>query len=140
LFGIAARNISTGGRDMADPLTAQTIDTLAEFVERTDLEKMRIVPNSKLPVLLRTGAVTIGHRVFFRAGRFHEDTPRGLAHIAHESIHIGQYGELGLPRFLGRYLLGAIRTRFSHARHPMEIDLIARQRSIRTTLEAREND
>ena len=121
---------------MSVALSNETVETLAAFVERSDLERMQVVADSKIPVRLRTGAVTFGDRVFFRAGKFDESTPAGLALIAHESRHIGQYAEYGFVGFLARYLWGAVRSGFAHARHPMEVELIAEQASIKAALEA----
>lgn len=123
---------------MADPLPPDVVDRLAAFVERGDLERMRVVtgaPGAWLPVVLGTGAVVVGDRAFFRQGRYDPVTPKGLALIAHESRHVGQYAELGVARFLWQYAVGAIRTRFRHSQHPMEQPLIAEQLTIREALE-----
>lgn len=96
---------------------------------------MRVVTDSKLPVLLRTGAVTIGSRVFFRRGRYDTVSPRGLALIAHEAMHIGQYREYGLIGFFLRYGWGMVTSGFRYRQHPMEAPLIAEQRRIRAALE-----
>ena len=122
---------------MAVELQAETIETPSAFVERGDLERMRAVPNSRLPGYLRTGAVTIGYRVFMRTGRFDEETPCGLALIAHESRHVGQYRKMGIPLFLLRYMVGNVTSGFSHDKHPMEADLVKEQAEIRAALEAR---
>lgn len=123
---------------MADPLPPEVVDRLAAFVERDDLERMRVVtgaPGAWIPLALGTGAVVVGNRAFFRHGRYDPTTPKGLALIAHESRHVGQYAQLGVPRFLWRYAVGAIRVGFRHGRHPMEMPLITEQQSIRDALE-----
>lgn len=123
---------------MSAPLSVDVIERLAAHVDRDALERMRVVtgrPGNWIPVALRTGAVTIGRHVFFRAGRFDTGSGRGLALIAHEAMHVGQYGELGLPGFFARYAWGIVTSRFRYARHPMEAPLIAAQRRIRVALE-----
>ena len=121
---------------MAIELQETTVDKLAAFVERSDLERMRVVTDSVVPALLKTGAVTFGDRVFFRSDKFNEGTPKGLALIAHESRHVGQYQEMGIPLFLLRYLLGLLRSGFSHKKHPMEVALIEEQGTIEAALAA----
>ncbi len=122
---------------MPHPLPVDVIHTLAPFVPRQDLERLRVVtgtPGRWLPALLRTGATTFGHHVFFRSGRYRIDSSRGLALIAHEAAHVTQYRELGTPRFLLRYIRGQFQCRFNHDSHPMEIPMIALQRRVRAEL------
>lgn len=118
-------------------LPPDAIDRLAPFVSREDLESVRVMtgaPWEWLPLLLRTGAVTIGKRVFFRKGRYRFDSARGLALIAHETLHTGQYQELGTVRFAWRYLRGLVQARFEHDAHPMEASLVELQRRVRREL------
>ena len=122
---------------MPASLPIDVIDTLAPHVARQDLERVRVVtgpPGSWLPVLLRTGATTVGHYVFMRAGRYRIDTSRGLALIAHESGHVTQYREMGVPRFLFRYLRGQFQCRFRHDLHPLEMPMVELQRRVRAAL------
>ncbi|MCZ2108821.1 MAG: DUF4157 domain-containing protein [Dehalococcoidia bacterium] len=124
---------------MTGRLTAPVVERLSEFVPAQDLRSMRVVtgrPWRWLPVLLRMSAVTVLNRVIFRAGKFDEQSPRGLALIAHESVHIGQVRELGALRFFVRYLWGQFQCGFRHDRHPMETPAIALQRRVRAALEA----
>lgn len=112
---------------------------LAPYVDIDVLRQVRVVtgaPGCWLPALLSTGAVTIGPYCCFRKGHYDPSSPRGLALIAHEALHTVQYRELGVPRFIARYLWAAIRVRFDHDRHPMEAPLVARQREIRHALES----
>lgn len=100
---------------------------------------MRVVtsrPWRWLPVLLRMGAITFAPFVVLRQGRLSLDTPRGLALIAHETVHIGQVRELGW-RFYPKYLWGNIRCGFQHDKHPMEIPGIEVQKTARRVLEER---
>ena len=117
-----------------------TIARLSEFVPERDLRNARIVtrrPWCWLPALLGMGAITFAPFVIFRSGRCRSDTPRGLALIAHETMHIAQVRELGRIRFYWRYLVGQLRCGFRHDRHPMEVPCIERQRAVRRALEAR---
>jgi hypothetical protein len=121
------------------PLPPSAIETLAMHVERRNLEELRVVtgaPGRFVPVLFGTGAMTFGKYVLFRGGKYDILSARGLALIAHESMHIAQYREMGAPMFLLRYLWGAVRTGFKHDAHPMEQELVRRQREIRRALSA----
>ncbi len=122
---------------MPGPLISLTVVTLESYVERGDLERMRVVtgwPGRWLPPLLRAGAVTIGDRVFFRAGRYEPGTAKGLALIAHEAVHVGQYREMGAVRFLAKYLWGGLKCGFRHDRHEMEQEALAVQARVRGDL------
>lgn len=124
---------------MSEPLPPGAVETLAAHVQRRDLEAMRVVtgaPGRLVPVLFGTGAMTFGKYVLFRGGKYDVLSARGLALVAHESMHIAQYREMGVPRFLLRYIWGAIRSGFNHATHPMERELVRRQREIRRALSA----
>jgi len=119
-------------------LPPDVVDRLARYVPRENLERMKVVtgrPGRWLPAVLNTGAMTFGDHVVFRAGRYRIDSPRGLALIAHESLHIGQYREMGSFRFAWRYVRGLFSSRFDHDRHPMEAGAVARQAEIRKSLE-----
>ena len=116
------------------------IARLSEFVPELDLRSARIVtgrPWCWLPAVIGMGAVTIAPFIIFRSGRYRTNTPRGLALIAHEVMHIGQVRELGRARFYWRYLVGQLRCGFRHDRHPMEAPCIERQRHVRRELDAR---
>jgi hypothetical protein len=92
------------------------------------------IPGRWLPVLLRTGAITLGQLVFFRRGAYNSETARGLSLIAHEAMHVGQFRELGIPRFLYRYSRQRIGVRFRHDRHPIQIPCIELQAHVRSAL------
>jgi len=122
---------------MSHALPEDVIEKLGNFVPQQELKRVRVmtgVPWEWLPWLLRTGAVTVGDRVFFRKGRYGVDSARGLALIAHEALHTGQYRELGRAGFLLRYLRGLAQCRFKHDAHPMEAELVALQRRVRQAL------
>ena len=119
-------------------LSPATVELLAPFVARRDLEAMRAVtgaPGRWLPGLFGMSATTTWCFVFFRAGRFDETTAGGLALIAHEAFHITQAREMTLPLFLARYVLGQFRCGFRHDSHPLEVPAIVIQRQVRETLE-----
>lgn len=121
-------------------LDEPTIASLREFVPERDLRAARIVtgrPWRWLPRLIGMSAITFAPVVIVRAGRYQPGSPKGLALIAHEVLHIGQVRELGRVRFYWRYLVGQLRCGFRHDRHPMEVPCIERQREIRRALEAR---
>src|SRR3970040_335197 len=104
---------------MSEPLALDVVDTLEPYVARATLEGVRVatgVPWRWIPVLLRTGATTVGPYVLFRSGRYRTDNARGLALIAHEAVHTAQYRELGVARFLWRYLRQNVSVRFNHDR------------------------
>jgi hypothetical protein len=120
------------------PLDEATIVKLREFEPEVDLRRARIVqgaPWGWLPQVFGMSATTIGNNIIFRAGKYATDTPRGLALIAHEVVHVGQVREVGLPLFMLRYIAGQFRCGFKHDRHPMEIPGIAMQRKVRKALE-----
>lgn len=118
-------------------LSEPTIDRLRPYVDERSLRSMRArttVPWTLVPRILRAGAVTLGDDVCFRPGRFRETDAQGLALIAHECCHVRQYRELGRPRFLLRYLVGAIQVRFEHDAHPLELEPEAIQARVRSEL------
>ena len=76
------------------------------------------------PVPPGADAITIGRFVLVRRG--HEDS-RYL--LAHELVHVRQYRERGIPRFLAGYLTGYLRLRLdgwghdaAYRRLPEEIE------------------
>jgi hypothetical protein len=121
-------------------LDEQTVTRLKDFVPEGDLRRMRVVtarPLCWLPAILKMSATTFSPFVFVRPGRYQPDTPRGLALLAHEAVHIGQVRELGGLRFYAKYLAGQFKCRFKHDKHPMEIPGIEVQRTARAVLEQR---
>jgi hypothetical protein len=119
-------------------LSPTTVERLAPFVPRRDLEAMRAVtgaPGRWIPGLFGMSATTTWNCVFFRQGSFDEATPRGLALIAHEAVHITQVRKMTLPLFLARYVLGQFQCRFRHDSHPLEAPAIVVQRRVREALE-----
>ncbi len=118
-------------------LSEATIQSLLTYVDEESLRTTRprtSAPWTWAPRTLRVGAVTLGRDICFRPGAFREADVRGLALIAHECTHVRQYRELGAARFLLRYLWGAIRVRFVHDLHPLELEPQAVQVRARTSL------
>ncbi len=118
-------------------LTPETIERLAPYVDRESLRAFRartVAPWTWLPRLFRAGAVTLGADVSFKPGLYNPTTPRGLALIAHECVHVRQYREMGALRFLAAYAAGVVRSRGVHDRHPMELEAEALQARIREEL------
>jgi hypothetical protein len=68
-----------------------------DHVPALDVERARVVPVPWLP--LGVAGMTLGRYVLLR--RSHT-ADRGL--LAHELVHVRQWRELGVPRFLWRYL------------------------------------
>ena len=109
---------------------------LAEFVPEADVRRMRVVtsrPWRWLPVLLSMSAITFSPFVIIREGRFNTATAKGMALLAHETVHIGQSRELGW-RFYPKYLWGQFKCGFRHDKHEMEIPGIVVQREARRVL------
>ena len=122
----------------AQRLPEDVIDRLDTYVDRASLDSARIrttAPWTWLPRLLRTGAVTLGRDICFRPGLYRTTDGRGLALVAHECTHVRQYQELGAPRFLFRYVVGAFQVRFVHDRHPLELEPEAVQARARHELQ-----
>ena len=118
-------------------LPPEVIERLAPYVDRDALTAFRartVMPWTWLPKALRVGAVTLGANVSFRTGRYDPTTPRGLALIAHECVHVRQYRELGTFRFLLSYARHALAVRGDHDSHPMEVEAEALQARLRSEL------
>ena len=118
----------------------EIIATLSEFVPEEDLRRARIVtglPWRLIPRLLRMSAITFAPFVVFAAGKYDTKSPRGLALLAHEAVHIGQVRESGSIRFYAAYMWGNIRCGFRHDSHHMEVPGIEKQREVRRVLNSR---
>lgn len=76
-------------------------------------------------------AITIGTRIWFSK----QEKLRDRALLAHELVHVGQYRERGVPRFLASYLLDIAKARFKYSSAlPLEAPAYARQRAARALL------
>ncbi len=125
---------------MSQPLPEDTIALIArQGVSERNLREMLVVtgePWRRLPPLFGASAMTFRRRVLFRRDRYDLQSGAGLARIAHESMHIEQWRDLGVPRFVVRYARGLLASRFRHDDHPMERALVAEQRRLRPMLAA----
>jgi len=120
-----------------DRLTPEVIERLAPYVDPQSLATFRartVTPWAWLPRVLRAGAVTLGADVCFKRDAYDPLSPRGLALIAHECVHVRQYRELGATRFLVSYAWGMVTSRGSHDSHPMELEAEALQARLRVEL------
>ncbi|MGH2608202.1 MAG: DUF4157 domain-containing protein [Tepidiformaceae bacterium] len=125
---------------MRSQLSPRTIETLTPHVSPDALRRMRVMtgrPWRWFPQVIRMAAVTFGDHVLMRPGRFDETTPRGLALIAHEAMHVAQYRRYGRIGMCLRYLAGQFRCGFIHDRHHMERPCIEVQVIVRALLEKR---
>lgn len=125
---------------MSQPLPEDTIALIARHgVSERNLREMRVLtgePWRRIPPLFGASAMTFGRRVIFKQDRYDPQSGAGLARIAHESMHIEQWRDLGVPRFVVRYARGLLSSRFRHDEHPMERDLVEEQRRLRPILAA----
>ncbi len=125
---------------MSQPLPEETIALIARHgVSERNLREMLVVtgePWRRIPPLFGAGAMTLGRRTIFKRGRYDVGSGRGLALIAHESMHIEQWRDLGVVRFVVRYARGLLSSRFRHDEHPMERAFVEEQRRLRPMLEA----
>ena len=82
----------------------------------------RVVPVRWLP--LGVLGMTLRHTILIRRGH---ETDEGL--LAHEMVHVRQWEDLGVPRFLWRYLSAYLRGRLGGMSHhdayraiPLEVE------------------
>ena len=111
-------------------LTPELRDWLTDhnFVdEGVNLDRVRLRvggPATWYLRLVRKRAITLGHHVWFREAQHPDD--RAL--VAHELVHVGQYGRMGRTRFLATYLWHLARAGFRYSRSlPLEAPAYARQ-------------
>ena len=123
---------------MRQRLSPAIVDRLAPYVPREALERMRVLtgrPWRWFPTTIGMAAVTFGDHVLFREGSYDPVSPRGVALIAHEAMHVAQYRRYGRVGMVLRYLRGQIKCRFRHDDHPLERECIVVQRRVRGALE-----
>ncbi|MFN0146965.1 MAG: DUF4157 domain-containing protein [Dehalococcoidia bacterium] len=81
--------------------------------------------------LVKKSAITLGSHIWF----VREEKRDDIALLAHELVHVGQYRELGVPRFLLRYGLHMLKAGFKYSRTlPLEAPAYARQALARKVL------
>jgi hypothetical protein len=105
-----------------------------------DLRRVRLVHTGPVAwfvrSVLRQGAMTIAPFIFFGKHQYDPESPRSLALLAHELVHIRQYGEMGRARFLFRYVRDRIRAGSYSRELPLELEPYAVQDAVLGTLEA----
>ena len=85
--------------------------------------------------LVKKRAITIGQHIWFRDEAARDD--RAL--VIHELVHVGQYRQMGVPRFIARYVRDLARARFRYSHDlPLEAPAYARQAEAKTFLAAQE--
>jgi hypothetical protein len=76
------------------------------------LERVRLV---RVPILPRAAdGMTLGRWVLLRGDRIEREAS---TLIAHELVHVRQFAEIGLFRFLGRYLAEYVAGLYRHRSH-----------------------
>jgi hypothetical protein len=97
------------------PLRAAEIDALRPYFPGFDLRSV-VLHLDRVPWYLprRFCAIARGRHLYFRRGVYLEGTAEGMALLAHELVHVGQY-RAGMTAL--RYLWSA---RFGYARSPHE--------------------
>ncbi len=74
--------------------------------------------------LVKKSAITVGANIWFVSEAKRDD----LALLAHELVHVGQYREMGVPRFLARYGLDMLKAGLRYSRKlPLEAPAYERQ-------------
>lgn len=78
------------------PLNAQEYAALKPYFNAQVLHKARIVDGSfggRVPFWLRRDmcAVVLGSTIYFRAGYYQANTPKGLSLLGHELSHVAQF-------------------------------------------------
>lgn len=111
-------------------LTEREKAALAACIPRQDLDNARL-REDRVPLYLpaRFVAVTRGNRIYLRPGMCRPGTADGLALLAHELAHVGQYrrGATWLT-FLLSYL------RHGYRNSPLEIEARQAERRVRCAL------
>jgi hypothetical protein len=121
-------------------IETSTITTLRRWFPEPDLQRVRIVRGGPVcwyvRYVARQGAMTIAPFVFYGRERYDPSTPRGLALLAHELLHVQQYRAYGHARFLLLYLRDLARARFRYSADlPLERPCYNLQAQVRETLD-----
>jgi hypothetical protein len=110
------------GDQTARPLSLQERQALAPYIPMIDLESSRLHEGS-VPFYLsrRYHAIARGTHIYFRVGAYDASSPRGLALLAHELVHVGQYRQ-GMT-----WLSYLWSTRRGYSKSPYEREAVAIQ-------------
>ena len=106
-----------GWRVLPQPLTARERQRYAPYFEPALLDAVRVF-DGHVPFWLRPDmcGVTLGSRIYFRAGACDRDSPGGIELLAHELAHVQQFSQ-GMT--LRSYLWASRR---GYWRNPFEVD------------------
>lgn len=92
-----------------------------------DLDRVKLKVGGPIGLYLKLvgrSAMTIGNTIWFVSEAKRDDNTL----VAHELVHVGQYHELGIPRFLVRYFRDLTRAGFRYSKQlPLEAPAYARQ-------------
>jgi Domain of unknown function (DUF4157) len=95
-----------------------------DHVPAQDAERARVVV---VPVLTPgVDGMTLGRWILVRRGHEHDD-----ALLAHELVHVRQWRELKVPRFLAQYLVAYARGRARGLGHRAAYEAIPQEREAR---------
>lgn len=120
-------------------MDANTAATLRPWFPDMELERVRLVHSGPMSwfvrSVLRQGAMTLSPFVFFGRHDYDATSPRSLALLAHELLHIRQYRDMGHVRFLFTYMRDRIKAGSYSRDLPLEQPAYALQAEVRETLE-----
>ena len=138
--------VSHDGLRALRPLPDEARRRLAPSFPDLDLAAVRI--RVGLPRLVRAlavvapAAIVLGQTIYFAEDEYDVVTPRGLASIGHELVHVRQIGALGFPLFALRYAWAYLRGRLrglspeaAYLAIPFEAEAYALERALRAALE-----
>ena len=104
-----------------------------------DLDQVDVRPAGRLLTKLwgnTVSAMTLGTRIYVKPDLLDSDPTRLGPLIVHELVHVRQWADLGVLRFLWRYISGYLSGRFTGLSHPeayraIPIEIEARELSAR---------
>src|ERR1700743_1647047 len=107
------------------PLTQTEKEHLRAYIPEVDLENARL-HDGNVPWYLwkQFRAITRGNHIYCRPGAYDARSPAGLALLAHELVHVGQYRE-GMTWLT--YLLSTV---LGYRRSKYELPAFALQRQV----------
>jgi len=126
---------------MSEPIPSEAVAATRSFATGIALGRVRLVHDGPVAWfvrhVLRQGAMTLGHRIYFGRARFDRRNPRSLALLVHELKHVEQFERLGWAGFLVRYLGALAKNRFRYSHDlPLEAEAYEAQRLALGPLEA----
>jgi len=112
------------------PLRAAEIAALAPYIPRVDLERV-VLHLGHVPWYLprRFCGIARGRHVYFRRGVYREGTAEGIALLAHELVHVGQYRRgMTAVDYLWSARFGYWNSRHEQAAYALEARVLAELR------------